>query len=104
MAWKLNYSDINVYSGRNGAATVRQNGNENVPIYVFLPRDFQFQPTMRAQSLMRKSRASFGSLDNQVFVTVGNYHGTVVAVKSVRKPRIEINRAMLQEMQIVSAE
>lgn len=59
---------------------------------------------MRAQSSIRKSRASFGgdSENAQMFVMVANYRGTIVAIKTIQKPRIDVNRALLQEMNIVS--
>ena len=38
----------------------------------------------------------------QLFITVASYKGALVAVKKVHKPKVNIDRALLQEMRNVS--
>ena len=39
----------------------------------------------------------------QMFITVANYKGRIVAVRKLRKDKVKVDRALLQEMMVVSA-
>jgi len=68
---------------------------------IYIARD----QVMRAVSTsgLNKSRVSLGdSMNGQMFIMSGEYRGTPVAIKSLRKTRINEDQKLREEMRIVS--
>ena len=41
------------------------------------------------------------AMDGQLYIAVGQYRGTTLAMKKIRKYKVDVNRALLQEMRQV---
>ncbi|KAK2144110.1 hypothetical protein LSH36_785g03085 [Paralvinella palmiformis] len=85
LTWKINYDDMIVYMGGKAPGS-------------------QLNLRTKSQQLIKSRTSMTDSLaGQQLFVTVANYKGLIVAIKKVRKPQgIKLERELLQEMKTMT--